>query len=263
MLDAYYDAFSHYLRSGDSRALADYCHGDAELAFLAVYRNGYLKACSDVLRSSFPSVAQLVGETCFTALAHRYVDTHPPPTASLAGYGEHFARLIEELSGVHGLDYLACVAKLDRAWTEAYFAANAHTVDKAHTPHADLLAGMTADAMLELRCRLAPCARLVSLQYTVLDAWARLRRGALRMQTQIRRSPQQVLIWRRFGDISFRALGGAEHAFVAGIAAGGTCADAALGAVDLDPHFDVAAGFASLLHERLLVPDHEQQQGGS
>lgn len=260
MLDAYYDAFSHYLRSGDSRALADYCHGDAELAFLGVYRNGYLKACADVLRSSYPSVAHLVGETCFTALAHRYVDSHPPRAANLVSYGEHFAQLVEDMRAVHGLAYLASVAKLDRAWSEVYFAED---VDPAQTPDANALAGMTADAVMKLRCRLAPWARLVSVEFSTLDAWVHLRRGELQMQFEVRRKTQHVLIWRRLSDITFRALGDPEHAFMAGIAAGRACADAGLAAVDLDTHFDVAAGFASLLHEHLLMLEHEQQQEGS
>jgi hypothetical protein len=101
------------------------------------------------------------------------------------------------------------------------------------------------------------------VEFSVLEAWAHLRRGELQTQLEVRRKPQHVLMWRRLSDITFRALGDPEHAFMAGIAAGRTCADAGLAAVALDAHFDVAAGFASLLHEHLLMLEHEQQQEGS
>jgi hypothetical protein len=247
LLDAYYDAFSKFLRDGTPDVLADYCEDKAELAYLHVYRNGFLKTCTDVLRSNFSSVHQLVGEACFTAVAHRYVQANPPRAASLATYGDDFAQLIEATRDLHGLAYLACIATLDRAWTELYFA------EDAEMPDAGALAGMSAETIMKLRCRLAPSARLVSLNFSALEAWAHLRRGALRTQMEIRRSPLKILMWRWHGDILFRALGVAEHAFIARLTAGQACAEAALAATELDATFDVAAGFASLLRDRMLI----------
>jgi len=257
LLDAYYDSFSRFLRDGTPDALADYCGDKAELAYLHVYRNGFLKTCTDVLRSNYSSVHQLVGEACFTAVAHRYVQANPPRTASLVTYGDDFAQLIEATRDLHGLAYLACIAKLDRTWTELYFA------EDAETPDAGALAGMSAETLMALRCRLAPNAQLVSLDFSALEAWARLRQGALRTQMEIRRSPLQILMWRWDGDILFRALDVAEHAFIAGLAAGHACAEAALAATELDATFDVAAGLASLLRDRMLIFETQHPSGGT
>ena len=255
MLDDYYQAFSRFLQGGSRHALAGYCEADAELAVLDIYRNGFHKACADVLRANYPSVVHLVGEDCFRALARRHVQTHPPRIASLVTYGEGFAEIIETTSALHGLEYLACVAKLDRAWTEVYFA------EDAEGPDADALTGMTEHALTALPGRLAPCARRVSLEFSVLDAWTALRRGGLEEQVTIGRSPLEMLVWRSSGEVAFRALCRGERALVDGIAAGRSCSDAAMIAVEVDADFDVADGFAALLRERILIFDLENPPG--
>jgi len=251
LLEAYVDAFSRYLRSGSVGALAEYCDDDAELSILRVYRNGYLRTCTEALRASYPSIERLLGEECFRMLALHYVDAHPPRAASLAAYGETFPRFLEEAHDLHRLDYLATLATLDRARSEVYFAEDA----EAPQPHA--LAAMAAnpDAVIALRCRLAPSVRLLSLAFAVLGAWAELRRGQLPQPLEVGPASEHVLLWRSDGDVSYRPLTAPEHAFIERIASGRSCGEAAEAALEIDPGFDVAATFASLLHERMLLFD--------
>lgn len=250
LLDGYCEAFAQFLGNGRRDALSPYLGNGAEPAFLDVYRNGFVKTCTDVLQASYPSVAHLVGENCFKSLARRYVDAHPPRSASLAEYGEAFAGVVEETREVHGLAYLGCIARLDRAWTEVYFA--------ARTPHGEgaeprALAAFNEDAIAGARGRLAGCAHLLNLEFSVLDAWARLRSGELRTPTSIAHEPLVALLWRRGDEILYRALGAPEHTLVAGIAAGQTFADAALDALERDRSFDVSTAFASLLAQRIVI----------
>ena len=244
--DEYAAAFSRYLRTGAVGALADFCDERADLACLQVYRNGFLRTCIEALRAGYPSVDRLVGGEHFPALARPYVEAHPPSDASLVGYGEGFSQFVEDARGAHRLDYLASFAALDRAWSEVFFAEDE---DREQTP---VSAGADAGAIMALRCRLAPRVRLVSLDFCALCAWTRLRQGALERQTEVRRAPQHVLIWRRGGELLYRALARPEHAFIARVAAGRPCAEAAGAAVEIDAEFDLAAAFASLLHHRML-----------
>lgn len=248
MLDAYFDAFARYLHTGNSDVLAGYCDHRAELDILKVYRNGFFRTCIDVLRSSYPSVVQLVGEKYFTALAHVFVETHPPQAASLATYGEDFPRFIEASRDQHRLDYLETIAVLDRAWSEVYFAGDRERAD------ADRLSAMAADtrAVVDLRCRLAPPVRVVSLEFGAFDAWMHLRQGGIRGRIGIRRATEHVLVWRADDEVACRHLTGAEHTFLARLAAGQSCGKAAGAAAVLDPQFDVAMTFAFLLQERIL-----------
>ena len=81
-------------------------------------------------------------------------------------------------------------------------------------------------------------------------------RGEPGPRIEIRHAPQQVLVWRSGAEMLYRDLAVPEHAFIAGVAAGRTCAEAAGSALDLDADFDLVATFASLLHHRMLSFEH-------
>ena len=293
MLDEYTGAFSRYLRTGEVGALFEFCAENADPARLRVYRNGFLKACIEALRANYPSVDRLVGEERFPALVRPYVDAHPPRAASLVEYGEGFPKFLEDTSGTHRLAYLASFAVLDHAWSEVYFAEDAEVPaaaagtalsggasGDAGTPvtSGQRLAppegrpvpepdgsdeggpadGLPADpeALMNLRGRLSPRVRMVSLDYHALEAWSRLRQGGLGDRTEIRPVAQQILIWRDGAQVLYRDLARPEHVFLACIAAGQSCGDAAGAALEIDAGFDLVAAFASLLHHRILTFEH-------
>ena len=258
MLDEYTAAFARYLRTGAVGALSGFCAGDVDLSRLRVYRNGFLKACIDALRASYPSVERLVGEERFPALARPYVEAHPPRAAGLVEYGENFPRFIEDARDTHRLDWLASFAALDRAWSEVCFAEDPDPGDAAAgIVPTGAIPGDGAEALMNLRGHLSPWVRLVPLEYRALHAWSELRRGGrLGPGTEVRRMPQQVLIWRSGAGMLYRDLAPPEHAFFAGVAAGRPCGEAAGAALDVDPAFDPVAAFASLLHYRMLAFGH-------
>ena len=256
MLDEYTAAFARYLRTGATGALSGFCAGDADLSRLRVYRNGFLRACIEALRANYPSVERLVGGERFPALARPYVEAHPPRAASLVEYGEDFPRFIEDARDTHRLGWLASFATLDRAWSEVCFAedpdpggAAAGTVPAGDVP-AD------AEALMNLRGRLSPWVRMVSLDYRVLHAWSELRRGGLGQRAEVRRTPQRVLIWRSGAEMLYRDLTPPEHSFFTRVAAGRPCGEAVGAALDIDATFDPVATFASLLHYRMLTFEH-------
>ena len=251
MLDAYTGAFARYLRTGTVGALSDFCDADADLARLRVYRNGFLKACVDALRANYPSVEGLVGEERFPALARPWVEAHPPGTASLVEYGDGFPQHLRNTRDMHGLDWLASFATLDRAWTEVYFSEDA---GGDHASHDSVRCD--AEALMNLRGRLSPRVRLVSLDHRVLDVWSRLRQGGIGARVEIRRAAQHVLVWRSGVEMLYRDLTLPEHAFVAGVAAGRPCGEAAGAALDADPEFDLVATFSALLHHHMLSFEH-------
>ena len=249
MLDEYTDAFACYLRTGTAGALSDFCEEDADLVRLQVYRNGFLRACIEALRANYPSVERLAGEERFRTLARSYVEVRPPRIANLVEYGRDFPQFVEDARDVHRLDHLASFAALDRAWSEVWFA------EDAPTPQTTALADVFGDAqaLVNLRGRLAPWARLVPLDYCALQAWSRLRQGGPGERIEVRRTPRHVLIWRRGSGVLYRDLEGPEHVLIARIAAGQPCGEAAGAALEVDAGFDLVATFASLLHHRILA----------
>ena len=251
MLDDYTNAFTHYLRTGAVGALSEFYAEDADLARLRVYRNGFVRACIEALRASYPSVERLVGEERFPGLARPYVDLHPPRSASLVEYGEDFPRFLEDARDTHDLDYLSSFAALDRAWTEVYFARD----DSFPDMPASGIPG-DAEALMSLCGRLAPWVRQVSLEYRVLDAWSRLRHVKLGQRTAVPRAPQQILIWRSGADVLYRDLAPPEHMFISRVAAGWSCGEAAGAALEIDAELNLAETFASLLHYHMLTFEH-------
>ena len=251
MLEEFTRAFSGYLRTGTVGALSDFCARSADLRRLRVYRNGFLRACTEALRANYPSVDGVVGEARFPALARPYVEAHPPRTASLVEYGKGFARYIREARAAHGLDYLASFAALDRAWTEVHFSEDG---PREVTPHGGI--ANDAEALMNLRGRLSPWVRLVLVDYRVLDVWSELRQGGFGRRVEIEHAPQRVLIWRSGAETLYRDLTLAEHTFIAGVAAGQPCGEAAGAALEIDGAFDLVATFASLLHHHMLSFEH-------
>ena len=65
-----------------------------------------------------------------------------------------------------------------------------------------------------------------------------------------------MLIWRSGTEMLFRDLTLPEHAFIAGVAAGKPCGEAASAALEIDAEFDLVAAFASLLHHHMLSFEH-------
>ena len=251
MLEEFTSAFSVYLRTGRVEALSEFCAKDADLSRLSVYRNGFFRACVEALRANYPSVDRLVGEARFPALARPYVEARPPRSASLVEYGRGFARYIRDARDMHGLDWLASFAALDRAWTEVNFSEDCpgEVVPRGSIPS-------DAEALMNLRARLSPWVRLVLADYRVLDVWSRVRRGVLGQRVEIQPAPQRVLIWRSGAEMRYRELALPEHTFVAGVAAGQPCGEAAGAALEIDEGFDLVATFALLLHHHMLSFEH-------
>ena len=141
-------------------------------------------------------------------------------------------------------------------------ASRTRPVSNAHTPEAITPSGVfdDAQALMNLRGRLAPWVRLVSLDYCALQAWSRLRQGELGQRIEVPRTPQYVLIRRCGSEILYRDLERPEHVFIAGIAAGQPCGEAAGAALEADAEFDLVAAFASLLHHRIVAFEYGEPE---
>ena len=133
-------------------------------------------------------------------------------------YGERFPEFVEDASDTHRLAYLAAFARLDRAWSEVFFAEDEVPAAAQRTASSGGVTGVRADdgtpatsgrrsarpqrrpapkrkpngsgdggpadgfpgdpaTVMNLRGRLSPRARMVSLDHRVLDAWSELRQG--------------------------------------------------------------------------------------
>ncbi len=131
----------------------------------AVYRNNVFAGLIDALAESYPAVHRLLGVECFEETARRYVSQHLPRSPVLLEYGERFSEFLEQLEPLAALPYLADVARIERAWLEAYHAPEAPALDPG------ALAGIPAHRAADLCFTLHPSVRLVRSRSAAVTIW--------------------------------------------------------------------------------------------
>lgn len=89
----------------------------------AVHRNNVVAGLIGALGEACPAVKKLVGEAFFTAAASLFVRAFPPKSPVMLLYGEGFPGWIGAFPPAAHVPYLEDVARLERAWLEAFHAA--------------------------------------------------------------------------------------------------------------------------------------------
>ena len=249
MLDAYFSAFEAFLTTGETTAIAEFIDEQANPALLSVYRNGYLRTCTDGLAANYPVVRAIVGNDYFRNLARGYVAEYPPTRATLVGYGERLADFIRPAKEEHGLDYLADAAAIDAAWLKSYFAEEGLPLTPADIEHI----GAKGTDVTAVRVHLTPHVQLVQIEHSIVDTWATLRdQGELTEAIALTKRAHLAMLWRLDGHINIKALDDAESAFINSLADVATLGDAAACAYAIDTSFDLAGTFAALLQNNIL-----------
>ena len=95
----------------------------------AVYRNNVIAGLVNTLKQAFPAVCKIVGIDFFEAMARGYVRAEPPASPVLLDYGAGFAAFIAQFAPAAALPWLPGVARIERAWIEAYHAQEADPLE--------------------------------------------------------------------------------------------------------------------------------------
>lgn len=131
---------------------------------LAAYRGNAAAVAARALAATYPTVAALLGDDAFAALAQHLWREHPPARGDLAEWGDALPAFIAGQESLAGEPYLADAARLDGAVHRASRAADAPS-----TPAGlDRLAQVDTAA---LRLQLAPGSALVHSRWPVASIW--------------------------------------------------------------------------------------------
>jgi hypothetical protein len=246
-LARFQDAFAHALLARATGPVAAIPPAVAAVAALAaqpafaVYRNTVMKGCIDALQANYPAVARLVGEEWFRAAAAIHVHEAPPTDPTLLRYGAAFADFLARFEPAAELPYLPGVARLDRFWTEAHAAPSQDALDPA------AIAGLAPEALAGTVLHPHPAARWAWFaDAPIYTLWSRNRNDE---------APDNNLDWQSEGALLVRprdavawiALDAAGCAFLDVCAAGGTLAEAAQAALDVQGHADLTRLMSTLL----------------
>lgn len=156
----------------------------------AVYRNNVIAGLIETLSDAYPVVHRLVGEEFFRAMAALYVSKNPPRSPILLDYGAGFPAFLDNFEPVASLPYIADVARIERAWVEAYHAAEAEGRDPAE------LAEVAAEAFGDLCFTLHPSLGIVCSKLPVLTIWRTNLPGETAVPVDLSAGGEDVLIVR-------------------------------------------------------------------
>jgi hypothetical protein len=208
-----------------------------------VYRNNVVLSLSDALSDAYPVVEKLVGEKFFQAMAGVFVRMYPPKTPILSDFAPEFPDFLASFPPVAKLTYLPDVARLERARSQAYHAADAEPIDGA------ALAALTPEEMAEAKLRLHPSLHIISSPFPVFAIW---RKNSDAPETTIPKHGQDVLVARPKDMVEMRTLPPGAADFLRALHSGRTLGQT-IEFCEKIPLFDLTENIGGLFESNLLV----------
>ncbi|RQS25295.1 DUF2063 domain-containing protein [Burkholderia sp. Bp8992] len=205
----------------------------------AVYRNNVFVGLTDALRAGFPRVGRLVGDEFFAAMARFFAAAHPPGSPVLLHYGAGFPAFLAAFPPAQSLPYLADVARIERAATEAY-----HEREAAPLSF-DALLAVPIDQTPRLRFRLHPSVRLLRSRFPAFTIWRMNAVDGIPAPVDLSEA-QDTMVLRPDAEVDVRHVLPASHDFVAALGQGMTLSQAMEIALAVDGDFDLAANLREL-----------------
>ena len=213
----------------------------------AVYRNNVVVGLTEALHANFPVACRIVGEEFFQAMARAFIASYPPHSPILLDYGIGFADFIADFEPAASLPYLPDVARIERAWTEAYHAHEAAPIGP------EVLASIPSDQTANICFAVHPSLRIVRSQFPALTIWRMNVDDGVAAPVDLDSGGEDTLIVRPAADVEVRSMpsGGAE--FLASLANGMTLADATKAAMNDSALFALSANLSAVIRVGVFV----------
>ena len=216
-----------------------------------VYRNNVTVGLVNALADTFPAVKRLVGEQFFNAMVRIYVQAEPPTSPLLFRYGVSFPEFLARFEPAGKLLYLPDVARLERAWLDAYHAADAEPLDPA------ALSAIRPEVLADLRFSAHPASSVMRSRFAAVSIFC-----ANRLDDPIPAIDlgvaEDALITRAGHDVEILSLPPGGAAFLGALIDSRTLGEAAgLAAAETD-EFDLARAIAAMLEAGVFAGLSEQ-----
>ncbi|OZI30778.1 DUF2063 domain-containing protein [Bordetella genomosp. 10] len=221
-----------------------------------VYRNNIVAGLVGALRAAYPAVLRITGDDFFSAMARLYAAREPPASPVMLAYGGTFPDFIQAFPPAASLPYLSDVARIERAWAQAYHAAEGQPADIASFERID------PRALPRLRFVLHPSVRIVRSSFPAVHIWLMNIDGGVPAAIDIFRGGECALVARPFAEVEVRRITAGTAAFILGLAAGAPVAEAAARAREDERGFDLARAFTDLFASRSVSSWRAPEAGG-
>jgi hypothetical protein len=214
-----------------------------------VYRNNVTVSLIDALAAIFPATQRITGVEFFRAMARFHVRATPPRSPLLFEYGRDFPDFIARYEYAQGMPYLPDTARIERAWLDAYHAADAPPLA------AQALAAIPAQRLADVAFVAHPATRVVRSFFPAVTIFAANRRHEPVASTEASVA-EDALITRPDHEVTVRRLPPGGAAFLTRLLAGRSLGDAATTGFEDAPDFDPAANIAGMIEAGAFTALH-------
>jgi Putative DNA-binding domain len=218
-----------------------------------VYRNNVIVSLINALAANFPATQRITGVEFFRAMARFHIRATPPTSPLLFEYGRDFPRFIENYEYAQAMPWLADVARVERAWLDAY-----HATDRPPLA-GPALAAIPPEALANAVFEPHPATRIVRSEFPAMSVFV-MNRGDGPVGRIANVVPEDALVTRPDQEVAIRLLppGGAE--FLTQLMSGDPLGEAAAEALEASPDFDLPANIAGMIEAGVFaavrVGDH-------
>jgi putative DNA-binding protein len=205
-----------------------------------VYRNNVTDSLINALAATFPATLRITGVDFFRAMARFYVRATPPTSPLLFDYGWDFPDFIERYEYAQSVPWIKDVARIERAWLDAYHAADAELL----TPHD--LAAIPSERLPNAVLKPHPATRVIRSRFSAVTAFTASRSDGPPKQIEVV-EPEDALLTRPALEVEVRQLPPGGAIFVGRLITGECLGAAASAAFAKSPSFDLSANIRGLL----------------
>lgn len=205
----------------------------------SVYRNNVAVSLIEALQAAYTAVTRLLGEDYFRALAGEFVRAHPPRSPVLLDYGAGFGDFIDAFPPLADYPWLGDVARLERAWLDAYHAADASPLAL------QALAAIAPEALSAARFTPHPATRIVRSSHPHVGIFEANRHDG---PVPAPGAPgEDALVTRPALDVQVRRLPAGGAAFLCALIAGANLGDAAEAGAAASSEFVLSRNISGML----------------
>lgn len=205
-----------------------------------VYRNNVTVSLIQALADIYPAVQHITGAEFFRAMARFHLRATPPTSPLLFEYGRDFPAFIAAYEYAQDLPWLADVARIERAWLDAYHAADHAALD------AGALAAVDAARLADLRFQPHPAACIVRSRHPAVSLFT-LHKTESAAAPLPSYAAEDALITRPGPDVIVSRLPAGGAVFLTRLLAGDPLGAAAAAAFDQAPAFDLGVNLAGMI----------------
>jgi hypothetical protein len=221
--------------------------GEPDPKRFAVYRNNVVVRLIEALEDAFPAVHRIVGVDFFRAMARAYVMVEPPRSPIMLDYGAGFPDFIRTFESAAMLPYLEDVARIERAWTEAYHAPEASPIDPS------AFSAVAPDQLPAISLGLHPSLRVVRSQFPALTIWQMNVADGVLAAIDPAAGGEDALIVRPAADVEVRLIPKGSLEFIRALADGRSVLAALEEALTANSRFDLSANLSDLMRAGAII----------